>query len=66
MWHTELYNKVMSYVNKTNKEIEIEIKKMEIDYENIKTKTISLLEQLNEIEKNHSIAINELKKRGVK
>jgi hypothetical protein len=56
----------MSYVNKTNKEIEIEIKKMEIDYENIKTKTISLLEQLNEIEKNHSIAINELKKRGVK
>ena len=56
----------MSYVDKTNKEIELEIKKMELDYENIKTKAISLLEQLDEIEKKHSIAINELKKRGVK
>lgn len=56
----------MSYVDKTNKEIQIEIKKMELDYDNIKTKAISLLEQLNEIEKNYSIAINELKKRGIK
>ena len=56
----------MSYVDKTNKDIELEIKKMELDYENIKTKAISLLEQLDEIEKKYSIAINELKKRGVK
>ena len=62
----QLHNKIMSYVDKTNKEIELEIKKMELDYENIKTKAISLLEQLDEIEKKHSIAMNELKKRGVK
>ena len=55
-----------NYTDKSNKEIELEIKKMEIDYENIKTKTISLLDQLNDIEKNYSIAINELKKRGIK
>ena len=56
----------MSYTDKTNKEILVEIKKMEFDYENIKTKVISLLEQLEEIEKKYSIANNELKKRNVK
>jgi hypothetical protein len=56
----------MSYSNKTNKDIQTEITKMEFDYENIKTKVISLLEKLEEIEKNYTIAINELKKRGIK
>ena len=56
----------MSYVDKTNKEIELEIKKMELDYDNIKTKAVSLLEQLEEIEKKYYIAINELKKRGIR
>lgn len=55
----------MSYTDKTNKEILIEIKTMEIDYENIKTKVISLLDQLDEIERKYIIANNELKKRNI-
>lgn len=56
----------MSYVNKTNKEILTEVKQMEMDHQNLKTKLISLLDELEEVEKKYSIAINELKKRGVK
>lgn len=56
----------MSYTNKTNKDILIEIKQMEMDHQNLKTKLISLLDQIEEIEKKYNIAINELKKRGVK
>jgi hypothetical protein len=56
----------MSYTDKTNKDILIEIKQMEMDHQNLKTRVISLLDQINEIEKKYNIAINELKKRGVK
>ena len=56
----------MSYTDKTNKDILIEIKQMEMDHQNLKNRVISLLDQINEIEKKYNIAINELKKRGVK
>lgn len=56
----------MSYNDKSNKEILVEIKKLELDHENIKTKLVSLLNELETIEKNYLIATNELKKRGVK
>jgi hypothetical protein len=56
----------MSYADKTNKEILTEVKQMEMDHQNLKTKLISLLDELEEVEKKYSIAINELKKRGVK
>ena len=56
----------MGYTDKSNKDILTDIKKMEMDHQNLKTKLLSLLDQIEEIEKNYSIAINELKKRGVK
>lgn len=56
----------MSYVDKTNKEILNEVKQMEMDHQNLKTKLISLLDQIDEVEKKYNIAINELKKRGIK
>lgn len=55
----------MSYKDKTNSEIIVEIKKMELNHDNLKTKISSLLDELEEIEKNYQIAINELTKRGI-
>ena len=56
----------MSYSDKTNKEILVDVKQMEMDHQNLKTKIVSLLDQLNDLETKYNIAINELKKRGVK
>lgn len=56
----------MSYSDKTNKEILVEIKKLELDHENLKTKLVSLLNELEGVEKKYLIATNELKKRGIK
>ena len=41
----------MSYKDKSNKEIIVEVKQMEMDHQNLKTKLISLLDQIDEIEK---------------
>lgn len=56
----------MNYSDKTNNDILLEIKKMELDHENLKMKLVSLLNELESLEKNYIDAINELKKRGVK
>lgn len=56
----------MSYIDKSTNEILIEIKKMEFDHENLKVKLVSLLNEIEEVEKKYSIATNELKKRGAK
>lgn len=56
----------MSYTDKSTNEILVEIKKMELDHENMKVKLVSLLNELDEIEKKYAIATNELKKRGAK
>lgn len=55
----------MSYKDTPTKEIIVEIKKMEMDYDNIKSKVLSLLNELEEIEKKYLIASNEINKRGV-
>lgn len=55
----------MSYKEIPTKDIIVEIKKMEMDHENIKSKIISLLDQIEEIEKKYLIASNELSKRGI-
>lgn len=54
------------YSEKTNKEITVEIKQMEMDHQNLKTKLISLLDQIDDVERRYSLAVNELKKRGIK
>lgn len=54
------------YTEKTNKEIMVEIKQMEMDHQNLKTKLISLLDQIDDVERKYTLAINELKKRGIK
>lgn len=56
----------MTYKEKNNKEIITEIKQMEMDHQNLKTKLISLLDELDNLEKKYNIAVEELKKRGVK
>ena len=55
----------MSYTDKSNSEIVSEIKLMEFDYNSLKIKIATLLEELENIEKKYNIAKNELKKRGV-
>jgi hypothetical protein len=62
----ELYNNDMSeYTNKPTKDIQSEMTLLEMDYTNLKSKVISMLDQLDAIEKKYEIASNELKKRGV-
>lgn len=55
----------MIYSDKTNNEIMIEIKKIELDHNNIKNKLISLLNELDLLEKNYILAKNELKRRNI-
>lgn len=55
----------MSFNNTPTRDIEIELKKMEIDHNNIKDRLLSLWNELIEIEKKYEMGKNELKKRGV-
>lgn len=56
----------MTYSDLPTKDIIVEIKKLEMDHNNIKSKIVSLWDELTSIEKKYEIANDELKKRGVK